>query len=227
MNISVKNPSKLFRDGLKIGFLLQMGSIGPTCMLLFSLSFCLPISKLLMGVMAVTLSDAIYIVLTVLSVSAIMDKIQRYKRVFNMVVGIVLIAIGVFFIAVGRVLNSNTFQEHDLFLWIFGLNIANPIAILCMTGIFSLELSKRDTNLKESCVFAFGFLLAIPIFMTIVILTGSLAGRVFPKTIVHIVNTAMGFVLVFLGIKNIFFNDRKLKSILREVCRRLFRAGRY
>jgi threonine/homoserine/homoserine lactone efflux protein len=225
MNISVKNPNKLFLDGLKIGFLLQLGSIGPTCMLLFRLSLSLPIGKLLAGVMAVTLSDAIYVTLTVLLISAIRKKMQRYRRTFDIVAGIALIAFGIFFITAGRTIDSGTFQRHDLFLWLFGLNIANPLAILFMTGIFSLELSKRNTNLKQSCVFASGFLLAIPIFMTFVILIGNLAGKVFPESIAQTINIAMGFVLVFLGVKNIFFKDKKLKSILKRFVMELPKAG--
>jgi threonine/homoserine/homoserine lactone efflux protein len=217
MNISTNNANKLFRDGLKIGFLLQLGSIGPICMLLFRLSLSLPIGKLLLGVIGITLSDVIYIALAVLSISAIMKKIQRYQHIFDIVVGLALIVFGILFVTAGHVVDSNTFQGHDLFFWLFGLNIANPITILCITGIFSLELSKRNMNLKESSVFAFGFLLATPLFTTLVVLIGSFAGRVFPGVIVQMVNAMMGLVLIFLGVKNIFFKDKKLKSIKRDV----------
>ncbi|MCA6071499.1 MAG: LysE family transporter [Endomicrobium sp.] len=208
MNLSVKNANKLFRDGLRIGLLLQVGGIGPICMLVFRLSLSLPIAKLLLGIVGITLADIIYTGLAVLSISAIMKKIQGYRRIFDIVVGIALMVFGVSFIAAGHVVDSNTFQGHNLFFWLFGLTIANPITILFVTGIFSLEISKRSMNLKESGVFASGFLLATPIFLTFVALVGSLAGRVFPSVIIQIINTMMGFVLVFLGARNIFFKDK-------------------
>ena len=211
MNFFVKNANGLFRDGLKIGFLLQVGGIGPICMLVFRLSLSLPIAKLLLGIAGIMLADVIYIGLAVLSISAIMKKIQGYQRIFDIVVGIALMVFGVLFITAGHVVDSNTFQGHDLFLWLFGLTIANPITILFIAGIFSLEISKRNMNLKESGVFAFGFLLATPIFLTIVALIGSLAGRVFPSVITQVINAMMGFVLVFLGARNIFFKDKKRK----------------
>ncbi|MDR3092555.1 MAG: LysE family transporter [Endomicrobium sp.] len=211
MNLSVKNANKLFRDGLRIGLLLQVGGIGPICMLVFRLSLSLPIAKLLVGIVGITLADVIYTGLAVLSISAIMKKIQGYQRIFDIVVGIALMVFGVLFITAGHVVDSNTFQGHDLFFWLFGLTIANPITILFITGIFSLEISKRNMNLKESGVFAFGFSLAAPIFLTFVASVGSLTGKIFPSVIIQIINTMMGFVLVFLGARNIFFKGKKKK----------------
>jgi threonine/homoserine/homoserine lactone efflux protein len=204
MEYSSGKANRLLLEGLKIGFLLQVGSIGPICMLVFRLSLSLPVGKLLTGVVGITLSDLIYVFLAVLSVSA-MKKIQRYQRIFDFVVGIALIIFGGLFITTRNVINPNIFAGHDLFLWLFGLNMTNPITILFTAGIFSFEMSKHDMNLKDASIFGFGFLLTTPIFMIIIIVIGKLAGAIFPDTVVQILNIIMGIVLIFFGAKNMFF----------------------
>jgi threonine/homoserine/homoserine lactone efflux protein len=211
MNFSVININKLFWNGLKIGLLLQVGGIGPICMIVFRLSLSLPMSKLLMGIIGITLADFVYISLSVLSISAIIKKMQHYQRVFDIIVGCILVIFGLLFITAGHVINSNSLQGHDLFFWLFGLTIVNPITIIFIMGIFSLELSKRSMNLKESSIFALGFLLATPLFMIFIVLVGGLIGKVLPVLVVRILNSIMGFVLVFLGMRNIFFKNKKFK----------------
>jgi threonine/homoserine/homoserine lactone efflux protein len=190
MKYSLGKTNSLLLEGLKIGFLLQIGSIGPICMLVFRLSLFLPVGKLLIGVVGITLSDLIYIFLVVLSVSA-MKKIQQYQRILNIIVGIILIVFGGLFITTGNTVNPNTFAGHSLFLWLFGLNMTNPITILFIAGIFSLEISKRDMNLKDASIFGFGFLLTTPIFMIVIIIIGKLANTILPDIFVQILNIAM------------------------------------
>lgn len=206
MMLTSKESEKLFVDGLKTGLLLQIGGIGPICLLVFRLSLSLPLSKLIIGIIGITLADVVYISLAVFSISAIIKKLKSYQRIFDVVVGTVLITFGVLFITAGHVVDSSSFQGRDLFLWLFGLTIANPITILFITGIFSLEISKRNMDFKKSGVFAFGFLLATPIFMIFVCLVGSIVGRFLPSIFVHIINAIMGCVLIFLGIRSIRIN---------------------
>ncbi|OEG69980.1 hypothetical protein ATZ36_01720 [Candidatus Endomicrobiellum trichonymphae] len=212
MRYSIGKTNRLLLEGLKIGFLLQIGSIGPICMLVFRLSLSLPVSKLLIGVVGITISDLIYTFLAILSISAMKRIQQRYQRILDIIVGIILIVFGVLFITTGNTVNSDTFRGHDLFLWLFGLNMANPITIVFIAGIFSLEISKRDMNLKDASIFGFGFLLTTPIFMIIIIIIGKFAGTILPDIVVKILNIIMGIVLVFLGAKNIFSKKKSVEG---------------
>jgi threonine/homoserine/homoserine lactone efflux protein len=83
--------------------------------------------------------------------------------------------------------------------------MANPITILFIAGIFSLEISKRNMNLKDASIFGFGFLLTTPIFMIIVIIIGKFAGTILPDIVVQILSIIMGIVMVFLGAKKHVF----------------------
>ncbi|MDR1087090.1 MAG: LysE family transporter [Endomicrobium sp.] len=203
MKLTSRKSEKLFTDGLKTGLLLQVGGIGPICLLVFRLSLSLPFSKLLLGIIGITLADIVYISLAVLSISTIIKKLNPYKRIFNIVMGIVLIVFGVLFITSGHVVDPPSFQGGDLLLWLFGLTIANPLTIVFLTGIFSFEINRRNMDLKESGVFAFGFLLATPIFMIFICLIGSIAGRLLPTIFIQIINSIMGCVLILLGIRSI------------------------
>jgi threonine/homoserine/homoserine lactone efflux protein len=211
MKYSIGKINRLLLEGLKIGFLLQIGSIGPICMLIFRLSLSLPVSKLLIGVVGITLSDLIYTFLAILSIS-VMKKIQQYQRTLDIIVGIVLVVFGVLFITAGNAVNFDALGGHDLFLWMFGLNMANPITIVFIAGIFLLEISKRNMNLKDASIFGFGFLLTTPIFMIIIIIIGKFAGTVLPDIVVQVLNIIMGIVLVFLGAKNIFFKKKSIEG---------------
>jgi orotate phosphoribosyltransferase len=225
--LTSRESEKLFIDGLKTGLLLEIGGMGPICLLVFRLSLSLPLTKLIIGIIGITLADIIYISLAVFSISVVIKKLKSYQRVFDVVVGTVLIIVGVLFITAGHVVDSPSFQGRDLFLWLFGLNIANPITILFITGIFSLEISKRNMDLKKSGVFAFGFLLATPIFMIFVCLVGSIIGRFLPSTFVHIINVVMGCVLVILGIRSIIKNREmnKMHNTIEDDIRELFKVN--
>ncbi|MDR2351510.1 MAG: LysE family transporter [Endomicrobium sp.] len=201
MMLASRESEKLFIEGLRTGLLLEIGGMGPICLLVFRLSLSLPLSKLIIGIIGITFADIIYISLAVFSISTVIKKLKSYQRIFNAVVGTVLITFGVLFITAGHVVDSPSFQGRGLFLWLFGLNIANPITILFITGIFSLEISKRNMDLKKSWIFAFGFLTATPIFMIFVCLVGSIVGRFLSSFFIHIINMIMGCVLIFLGIR--------------------------
>jgi threonine/homoserine/homoserine lactone efflux protein len=218
--LTSRESEKLFIDGLRTGLLLEIGGMGPICLLVFRLSLSLPLSKLIIGIIGITLGDIIYISLAVFSISVVIKKVKSYQRFFNVVVGIVLITFGVLFITTGHIVDSPSFQGRNLFLWLFGLNIANPMTILFITGIFSLEISKRNMDFKESGIFAFGYLLATPIFMLFVCFVGSIIGKFLPSIFVRIINVIMGCRLIFLGIRSIKSREMKDMQNVKGRCKR-------
>ncbi|MDR1401188.1 MAG: orotate phosphoribosyltransferase [Endomicrobium sp.] len=231
-----KNNAFLF-DGLKLGLMLQAGGIGPICMLVFTLSLSVPVSEMLVGVLGLSVVDLIYVSLAVFSISALVKKIQRYQRVFDIIIGIVLMAFGIFFIAAGALflktflktgqighdfINPEMIKSKALFFGLMGLDMANPITILFIMGIFSLEVSKRDMKFRETSIFAVGFMLATPVFMSFVILVAHLIGAFLPIWAVKTLNIIVGFVLEYWGVKNIFFkrsssDKKKIKEIEEEL----------
>ncbi|MDR0401631.1 MAG: hypothetical protein LBH27_01340, partial [Endomicrobium sp.] len=233
---STRSRNAFLFDGLKLGLMLQAGGIGPVCMLVFTLSLTMPVTEMLIGILGLSIVDLIYVSLAVFSISALVKKMQKYQRIFDVIIGIVLISFGLFFIVTGifflRMFLSTGQILHDfinpeiikgkaLFFGLIGLDMANPITILFIMGIFSLEVSKRDMKFKETSIFASGFMLATPMFMSFVILIGHFIGAFLPIWAVKILNIIVGFVLSYWGIKNIFFkksisNEKKIKEIEKE-----------
>ncbi|MDR1784559.1 MAG: orotate phosphoribosyltransferase [Endomicrobium sp.] len=233
MNIMKDKNNAFLFDGLKLGLMLQAGGIGPICTLVFTLSLSVPVTEMLIGILGLSIVDLTYVSLAVFSISALVKKIQRYQRVFDIIIGIVLVSFGVFFI-VSSILFLKTFLTtgqivHDfinpgrikgkaLFFGLMGLDMANPITVLFIMGIFSLEVSKRDMKFKETSIFAAGFMLATPVFMSFIILVGHFIGAFLPVWAVKMLNIIVGLVLGYWGVKNIFFkesgsNEKKIKEI--------------
>ncbi|MDR1511217.1 MAG: orotate phosphoribosyltransferase [Endomicrobium sp.] len=236
MNI-MKNKNNIFLfDGLKFGLMLQVGGIGPVSMLVFTLSLSIPVTEMLIGILGLSIVDLTYVSLAVFSISALVKKIQRYQRVFDIVIGIVLMAFGVFFITTGILflkmflmtgqigydfINPESIKGKTLFFGLMGLDMANPITILFIMGIFSLEVSKRDMKFKETSIFAAGFILATPVFMSFIILVGHFIGTFLPIWAVKTLNIIVGLVLGYWGVKNIFFkkansDEKRIKEIEAE-----------
>ncbi|GMO65097.1 MAG: hypothetical protein Nk1A_2150 [Endomicrobiia bacterium] len=236
MNIMKNKNNAFLFDGLKLGLMLQAGGIGPICTLVFTLSLSVPVTEMLIGILGLSIVDLTYVSLAVFSISALVKKIQRYQRVFDIVIGIVLMTFGIFFIttailflktflSTGQIghdfINPDMIKGKALFFGLMGLDMANPITILFIMGIFSLEVSKRDMELKETSVFAAGFMLATPVFMSFVILVGHFIGAFLPIWAVKMLNIIVGLVLGYWGVKNIFFkksnsDEKKIKEIEEE-----------
>lgn len=63
-------------SGLKLGILLQFGGMGPICLLLFQLAAILPFKSVASGIAAVTLADAVYILISLLGIVGIIKQVK-------------------------------------------------------------------------------------------------------------------------------------------------------
>jgi len=237
MNLEIRKNrnNTLLYEGLKLGLILQVCGIGPVCMLVFTLSLSQPVGKMLIGILGLSVVDVIYVSLAVLSISALVKKIQQYQRIFDIVIGSVLIVLGVLFVVkagtamvsgndlINNIIRDFVSKGKALFFFLMGLDLMNPITIVFTMGIFSREMSKRSMNLKETSFFASGFMLATPMFMALVIFIGHFLGVFLSNFIINILNSIVGFFLMYWGIKDIFFKetskkkDEKIKNITEEI----------
>jgi threonine/homoserine/homoserine lactone efflux protein len=199
-----------FSYGLRVGFLLQIGSIGPLCMLVFQLSLFVPIGRLFIGILGMSLADSIYLILTLISVSFIIKILKKFRKIIELILGIVFIIFGIW-VSVSSLINNNNynriFLEQNLFLLFFGLTFANPMSVLFNVGVFSFEINKHSMNMKDANLFGLGFLLTTPIFMFFIALIGKLTGGFLSCNAMKVLNFVMGFVLIYFGIKSLFFKN--------------------
>ncbi|MDR3281939.1 MAG: LysE family transporter [Endomicrobium sp.] len=205
----IKKIGKSFSCGLKVGFLLQIGSIGPLCMLVFQLSLFIPFGRLFIGILGMSLADSIYLILTLISVSFIIKILQKFRKTIELILGIVFIMFGIW-VAVASLINDSynkIFLEQNLFLLFFGLTFANPMSVLLNVGVFSFEINKHNLNMKDANFFGLGFLLTTPIFMSFIALIGKFTGDFLSCNAMKVLNFIMGFVLIYFGVKSLFFKN--------------------
>lgn len=94
----MKRTSLVF-SGFKLDMLLQIGGVGPICLLLFQLPAFLSLSLVLFGMLGVTLADSLYIGLAAAGIVPLVKRIKAADRTFKIISGMVLMALGLFFVS--------------------------------------------------------------------------------------------------------------------------------
>ena len=204
-------------DGLKLGLALQVGAIGPICLILFQIATIIPISYVLTAVLGVLAADFIYIALAVFGITSLENYIKKHEQIFKIIIGLVIILIGFLFISLilkdihsAQIIDKFTYK--NVFVSFFFLTLLNPVTIICFMGIFSSQVIKYDLNKKQLVLFATGTLLATPIFLSIVGLLGNLGFGILPPVIIKLLNLIIGLILIYLG-TTCFFHKKVCEKI--------------
>jgi threonine/homoserine/homoserine lactone efflux protein len=199
-------------DGLKLGMALQFGGMGPICLLLFQLASLLPILSVLSGVVAVTLVDGIYITISVLGIMQIVRQVKEFSPIYKKIVGFVIALIGLSFcLMVFSSGEENYFSEYawhnvNIFGTLFVLNLLNPVAIVCYTGVFTAKVINTGLTHRNLIFFAFGTLCSTPIFLSAVVIVGHFGAAFFPPVVIAVLNLLVGLLLVGWGVRCIWPN---------------------
>lgn len=193
-------------EGFKFGMLLQI-AIGPVCMYIFSLGTTEKFLIAESGVLGVVLADGIYIVLAILGISSFIKKESLQKK-FNILGALIVILFGIelflSYFSMSILPNFNIFKgisSASPFFKAFLLTAANPMTILFWIGVFSTKLNSAEMNRKNSSSFALGALLATLFFLTLIVFLGSITTEFLPKNLMSILNSLVGAILIYFGIK--------------------------
>jgi threonine/homoserine/homoserine lactone efflux protein len=200
--------------GFKLGLLLQLGGIGPICVLLFQLPAFLSLSSVLLGVLGVTLADAIYIGLAALGIAPLVQRIKATDKGFKIISGVFLVLLGLFFISMiwneSQAMSVVEWLNRNIFWGLFILTMMNPATIVIFTGIFTAELIDRKLKAKELFWFAVGVILTTPIFLGLVAIMGSLSSHFLPSIVIKVLNATVGCALIYWGLTH-FSQKLKIK----------------
>ena len=196
-------------SGLKLGILLQFGGMGPICLLLFQLAAILPFKSVASGIAAVTLADAVYILISLLGIVGIIKQVKSTSEFFKKINGVIIVYLGLSFALMSftdRVsyLDMYDWGSHSVFVGVLLLTMLNPVTIICYTGVFNAKVMDLKMSNRGLFQFGFGTLLSTPIFMTFVVVLGSLGGKFLPDMVVNIMNLVVGCLLMFWGLRYIF-----------------------
>ena len=170
-------------SGLKLGILLQFGGMGPICLLLFQLAAILPFKSVASGIAAVTLADAVYILISLLGIVGIIKQVKSTSEFFKKINGVIIVYLGLSFALMSftdRVsyLDMYDWGSRSVFVGVLLLTMLNPVTIICYTGVFNAKVMDLKMSNRGLFQFGFGTLLSTPIFMTFVVVLGSLGGKI-------------------------------------------------
>ena len=205
-----KSNAAVLWTGLKFGFMLQAGSIGPICLLLFQLASVLPLTSVLIGVLGVTLADSIYIFCAAVGVAPLVKKIKRSQRLFENISALFLLCLGLFFISLSfntiDVMPVTEWLDKNIFWGLFVMTLLNPVTVVVFTGIFTAEIVDKDLSKRALFLFALGIVCAGFLFLSFVSVLGGVVSSFLPVSIIKGLNILVGLILICWGIKYIVEN---------------------
>lgn len=192
--------------GFKFGMLLQL-AVGPMCLMVFNTSATYGFWMGLSLVLAISLIDGLYIILSGLGVAMIINK-EKIKSAIKVLGCIVLVLFGIntatgafgFTLLPDLKLFSNA-TNHNVFLQGVLLTASNPLTIIFWGSVFSTQVAENNFSKKQLVFFGIGCILSTISFLTIISFLGSILSGFLPQIIIQILNFSVGIILIYFGIR--------------------------
>lgn len=200
---------KVVISGLSTGLILQL-AIGPVFIFIANIVIQEPLINGLSAVVAVTIVDYLYIILSIIGAGRILEK-QKFIKLSGILSSSVLLLFGVLMIL--PILICNTVKPIELeksgtiitsFISAFMLTISNPLTILFWTGLFTTKSIAYKYNKREILLFGLSAGAATILFLGTSAILISLIKAEIPLIITKSLNIFVGIVLILYGTINLF-----------------------
>ena len=193
---------KIFRNWLLTGLILQL-AIGPVFFFIMNLTLQRTIYDGLVGVIAVTIVDYLYITLAIFGVGKVLEN-KKTKKIFGIISSIVLIIFGIIIIKniqanISTIINIQSTNLLWSFISVFLLTISSPMTIVFFTSLFTAKAVEYKYKKQELMIFGISTWLATLIFMWSSVLLFSFIKWSVPLIIIHILNWIVGCLLIAYG----------------------------
>ncbi|MDD4074593.1 MAG: LysE family transporter [Eubacteriales bacterium] len=195
--------------------LLQL-AVGPMCLLVFNRSAAHGLLTGMTLVAAITLADMLYILLSALGVSALMEKesVQLPVRIIGALV-LVLFGLNMVCGALGvSILPDISLFPQDnrqgFFLRGLLLTLSNPLTIIFWSGVFTTQIIDNHYNRIQLRWFGAGCVLATVFFLSLIAILGTLISGFLSESAMKLLNIFVGCFIIYSGIKLLF--KRKAKQ---------------
>jgi len=192
--------------GFKFGMILQL-AVGPMCLMVFNTSATYGFLMGLSLVLAISLIDCLYIILSGFGVAAIINK-EDVKSTIKVLGCIVLVLFGTntitgafSFTLLPEIRLFSNVTDRNIFIQGLMLTASNPMTIIFWGGVFSTQVAEYDFSKKQIIFFGLGCILSTLFFLTIISFCGSILNGFFSKTIIKVLNVMVGAILIYFGIK--------------------------
>jgi threonine/homoserine/homoserine lactone efflux protein len=187
------------------GLFLQL-ALGPVFFYIFGITVDSNYINSLSGILAVTIVDYIYIVLSLIGVGALLQK-DKIKKIFGSVSSVILMLFGLMMLYKGLVFindaghaGSVAWTPVNSFTSCFILTVSSPLTIVFWTSVFSAKAIEKNYKKKHLVIFGIGTGLSTFLFLSLSMMILSLVKTAIPSLIVQILNCMVGFVLIYYGI---------------------------
>lgn len=203
-------------EGMLTGLFLQL-ALGPVFFYILGITIDSNYLNTLSAVLAVTLADYIYIVLSLLGIGRMLQK-DRIKIIFAMfsavvlvVFGMMLLYKGIIFIDGAEKISPNIWTPLNSFVSCFVLTLSSPLTIVFWSSIFSAKAMEKNYQEKELIIFGAGTGASTFIFLSVTMLCLSFIKTGIPAPVVQILNCTVGLVLICYGVA------RSLKTVKSRI----------
>lgn len=204
-------------DGMLTGMFLQL-ALGPVFFYILGITIDSNYINSLSAVLAVTLADYIYIVLSLIGIGKLLQE-DRIKTVFGLVSAIVLTIFGLLILYKGivfindpAVTRSMVWTPVNSFTSCFILTVSSPLTIVFWSSVFSAKAIERNYQKKELIIFGLGTGSSTFIFLSLIMLILSSLKSSIPGIIVQILNCVVGLVLIYYGVSRAIKAARKKEA---------------
>ena len=192
--------------GFKFGILLQF-AIGPVCIYIFQMASLKGFYTAETGVLGVALIDGIFIIVAILGIASIIDR--KNIRVCLKIFGSAILFIFGFSTVLSQFNISllpslgihNISNSNNVFTRAIILTTSNPLTIIFWAGVFSTKVAEENMKRKEIYLFGLGALLSTILFLTLIALVGSFAKAFLSPNVIKILNSTVGFLLIYFSIR--------------------------
>lgn len=200
-------------SGFRFGMILQL-AIGPIFLLILQTAITQGFSHAMLGVLGVTLVDAVFVMAAILGLGAVINRSDNAKKLLGYLGPLVLIIFGLstlmgsFGISFMPSFSLSAEGTSNIFMKTVILTVSSPLTIVFWAGVFSAKIAEDKLSKRSLYLFGFGAVLSTLIFTTLVAFVGNAVSAVISINIQKFLNAIVGLFLIGFGVKT-FMNRYK------------------
>ena len=201
----MRNKMTPLLNGMMTGLFLQL-ALGPVFFYILGITMAGSYANSLSGILAVTLADYMYIVLSLIGIGKLLQK-DKIKKIFGIISSIILILFGLMILYKGLVFindpghaGPDAWTPFRSFTSCFVLTISSPLTIVFWSSVFSAKAIEKNYKKNQLVIFGIGTGLSTFLFLSSSMLILSLLKSNIPDLMVQALNCIVGLVLIYYGV---------------------------
>ncbi len=198
---------KPFFNGILTGLFLQL-ALGPVFFYILGITVDSNYINSLFGILAVTLADYIFIILSLIGIGELLQK-DKVKAIFGFVSSIILLLFGFMILHKGLAfinteqVSSIVWTPINSFTSCFVLTISSPLTLIFWSSFFSVKAIEKNYRKKQLVIFGAGTGISTFLFLSLTMIIVSLIKSNIPDIVVQVLNCIVGLLILYYGISRL------------------------